>query len=456
MARDGRILNTIGNTPLVELKNLDTGLCKLFVKLENQNPTGSIKDRIGLSMIEAAERDGHIKPGGTLIEATAGNTGLGLALVAAQKGYPLILVIPDKMAQEKILHLKALGADCRITRSDVGKGHPDYYQDVAERLSREIPGSFYVNQFANPANPLAHESSTGPEIWAQTHHMLDAVVCGVGSGGTLTGLSRYFARVAPHVEMVLADPKGSILKDVVETGKPQKEPGSWLVEGIGEDFIPPNCDLARVKRAYEIPDSESFLTAREVLAKEGILGGSSTGTLVAAALRYCREQTSPKRVVTFICDSGNKYLSKMYNDFWMFDQGLLPRPAQGNLADLIVRRYAEGSAVTVRPADSLMQAYRRMKLFDVSQLPVMDGDKLVGILDESDLVLHTQLDSKKFNDAVNTAMVKQLETVAPDAPINVLLPIFANDRVAIVAEAGKFVGIITKIDLLNYLRKQLN
>lgn len=456
MPQAGAILHTIGNTPLVELKNLDTGPCRLFVKLENQNPTGSIKDRIGLSMIEAAEREGQIRPGGTLIEATAGNTGLGLALVAAQKGYKLILVIPDKMAQEKILHLKSLGADCRITRSDVGKGHPDYYQDVAERLSREIPGSFYVNQFANPANPLAHEAGTGPEIWAQTHHQVDAVVCGVGSGGTLTGLSRYFARVAPQVEMVLADPKGSILKDVVDTGKPQKAPGSWLVEGIGEDFIPPNCDLARVKTAYEISDAESFTIARELLSKEGILGGSSTGTLVAAALRYCREQTTPKQVVTFVCDSGNKYLSKMYNDFWMFEQGLLPRPTQGNLLDLIVRRYSEGSAVTVRPGDSLIQAYRRMKLFDVSQLPVMDGERLVGILDESDLVQHMQLDSGKLNDVVSTAMVAQLDTVAPDAPLNALLPIFARDHVAIVKDGARFIGIITKIDLLNYLRKQLH
>ncbi|HUS23365.1 MAG TPA: cystathionine beta-synthase [Candidatus Binatia bacterium] len=455
MPRDGQVLQTIGNTPLVELKNLDTGLCRLFVKLENQNPTGSIKDRIGLSMVEAAEREGRIKPGGTLIEATAGNTGLSLALVAAQKGYKLILVIPDKMAQEKILHLKGLGADCRITRSDVGKGHPEYYQDIAARLAAEIPNAFYVNQFSNPANPLAHEATTGPEIWAQANHMLDAVVAGVGSGGTLTGLARYFERVAPHVEMVLADPKGSILVDVVRTGKPQKPAGSWLVEGIGEDFIPDNCDLSRVKTAYEIPDAEAFLTAREILAKEGILGGSSSGTLVAAALRYCREQKSPKRVVSFICDSGNKYLQKMYNDFWMFEQGLLERPREGNLLDLIVRRYNEGSAVTVRPQDTLMHAYRRMKLFDVSQLPVMDGDKLAGIVDESDLVQGTHLDPKRFSEPVSTAMVNNVETVAPDAPVSALMPIFARDHVAVVAEQGKFIGIITRIDLLNYLRKQV-
>ncbi|SFF33170.1 cystathionine beta-synthase [Fontimonas thermophila] len=455
MTGRGGILGMIGNTPLIELQRFDTGPCRLFVKLENQNPTGSIKDRIGLSMIEAAEREGRIQPGGTLIEATAGNTGLGLALVAAQKGYRLILVIPDKMAQEKVLHLKALGAECRITRSDVGKGHPDYYQDMAERLSREIPNSFYVNQFANPANPLAHELTTGPEIWAQTDQMLDAVVCGVGSGGTLTGLSRYFARVAPHVEMVLADPQGSVLADVVRTGSIQKQAGSWLVEGIGEDFVPPNCDLSRVRKAYEISDRESFETARELLRREGILAGSSTGTLLAAALRYCREQTAPRRVVTFVCDSGNKYLSKMYNDFWLFDQGLLERPRQGTLVDLIVRRYAEGSAVTVRPEDTLLHAYRRMKLFDISQLPVMDGERIVGIIDESDIVQHVHLDPDRFKDTVATAMVTQLETVAPDAPISELMPIFARDHVAIVADQGRFLGLITRIDLLNYLRKQL-
>jgi cystathionine beta-synthase len=459
MAREGTVLSTIGNTPMLELRNLDTGCCRLFVKLENQNPTGSIKDRIGLSMIEAAERDGHIRPGGdppvTVIEATAGNTGLGLALVAAQKGYRLVLVIPDKMSQEKILHLRALGVQIHLTRSDVGKGHPEYYQDLAARIARETPNSFYVNQFANPANPLAHEATTGPEIWAQSGQMLDAVVCGVGSGGTLTGLSRYFARVAPHVEMVLADPKGSVLADIVRTGKQQHPAGSWLVEGIGEDFVPPNCDLARVRSAFTIPDAESFSTARALLAKEGILGGSSTGTLVAAALRYCREQQSPKRVVTFVPDSGNKYLGKMYNDFWMFDQGLLDRPRHGNLLDLVVRRYQEGGAVTLAPSDTLLQAYRRMRLYDVSQVPVMNGEQVIGIVDESDLVMHLHTDAARFQDRVDSAMVRSVETIAPDAAIADLLPIFQRDHVAIVADHGRFVGLITRIDLLNYLRKQL-
>src|ERR1700719_2055935 len=233
------ILSMIGETPLVEITQFDTGPCQLFLKLENQNPTGSIKDRIALSMIEAAEEEEKLQPGGTVIEATAGNTGLGLALVAAAKGYRVVLVIPDKMSQEKMAHVRALGAEVVLTRSDVTRGHPEYYQDVAARLAEEISGAFYVNQFGNPANPLAHERSTGPEIWEQMRHDVDAIVVGVGSGGTLTGLGRFFNRVKPRrgIEMVLADPTGSILYEYVKSGK-LKQAGSWAVEGIGEDFIP--------------------------------------------------------------------------------------------------------------------------------------------------------------------------------------------------------------------------
>src|SRR5579871_4841757 len=227
-ANEGRgVLSLIGETPMVRLESFDTGPCELWVKLESQNPGGSIKDRIGLAMIEAAEEQGLIHSGGSLVEATAGNTGLGLALVAARKGYRLVLVIPDKMSQEKVFHLRALGAEVRMTRSDVAKGHPEYYQDMAERLARETPGSFHVNQFANPANPLAHETGTGPEIWQQMNHAVDAIVVGVGSGGTLTGLGRFLKRVAPKTKMILADPKGSVLAHLVSDGK-MVEAGSWL------------------------------------------------------------------------------------------------------------------------------------------------------------------------------------------------------------------------------------
>ena len=454
--RAAGVLALIGNTPLVKLESFDTGPCELYVKLESQNPGGSIKDRIGLAMIEAAERDGRLAPGATIVEATAGNTGLGLALVAARKGYRLLLVIPDKMSQEKIFHLRALGAEVRLTRSDVGKGHPDYYQDVAARLAREL-GGFYVNQFENPANPLAHETTTGPEIWRQMDGRLDAVVCGVGSGGTITGLSRFFAREAPGVEIVLADPAGSILAGFVETGK-LGQAGSWLVEGIGEDFIPSIADLSRVRHAYTITDEESFLTARALLRGEGILAGSSSGTLVAAALRHCRAQTEPKRVVTLVCDSGNKYLSKMFNDYWMRDQGLLRGPQRGDLRDLLSRS-AESSIVAVAPGDTLMMAYARMKLYDVSQLPVLGaataaGPHIAGILDEWDLLLAVSQDPGAFRRPVSDFMTSRLETVGPATPVTDLLPIFEKGMVAIVVDEGRFLGLITRIDVLNYLRRR--
>ncbi len=448
------VLETIGNTPMVEATRLDAGPCQLFLKLESQNPGGSIKDRIGRSMIEAAERDGHLKPGGRIIEATAGNTGLGLALVAAQKGYGLTIVVPDKMAQEKIFHLRALGAEVLLTRSDVGKGHPEYYQDMAERIAGET-SAFYVNQFGNPANPRAHVETTGPEIWAQMDHELDAVVCGVGSGGTITGLSRYFAEVAPQVEMVLADPAGSILAEYVETGRVSDEVGSWLVEGIGEDFIPPVSDLSRVKRAYTVSDAEALTIARELLRKEGILAGSSSGTLIAAALRYCRAQREPKRVVTFVCDRGNKYLSKMFNDYWMMDQGFLERESFGDLRDLISRRYQERATVTVKPDDTLLAAYGRMKLYDVSQLPVVSEDRVMGIIDEEDILLAVFEQEDRFADPVESAMTARLETLQAAEPVDCLMPVFQKGHVAIVLEGEAFLGLITRIDLLNYLRRRM-
>ena len=375
------VLEGIGKTPMVKTSRLDTGPCELFLKLESSNPGGSIKDRIGIAMIEAAEREGKLKPGGTIIEATAGNTGLALALVAAQKGYKTIIVVPDKMAQEKIFHLKALGADVRLTRSDVGKGHPEYYQDVAERISQET-GAFYVNQFGNVANPKAHEDSTGPEILGQLDGKVDAIVAGVGSAGTITGLSRFFKEHSPETDIILADPKGSILTDYVNKGAPPNEVGSWLVEGIGEDFIPDIADLSHIKKAYDITDKESFEAARDLLKKEGILGGSSSGTILAAALKYCREQTEEKRVVAFVCDRGDKYLSKMFNDYWMYDQGFLKRPPKGDLTDLITRRHSERATVTVKPDDTLMSAYGKLKLYDISQLPVLDDDaNVIGLLD---------------------------------------------------------------------------
>jgi cystathionine beta-synthase len=446
-------LDLIGGTPLVRVTALETGPCELFLKLESQNPGGSIKDRIGRAMIEAAEADskvGRHQP--RLVEATAGNTGLGLALVAARKGYRLTLVIPDKMSREKVVHLKALGAEVVITRSDVEKGHPAYYQDLAARIARE-EGAFYVDQFGNPANPAAHERTTGPEILAALDGRIDAMVCGVGSGGTITGLSRFFARAAPAAEMILADPEGSVLADYVRTGVIGKA-GSWLVEGIGEDFVPPIADLSRVKKAYTIPDRESLQTARELLRSEGVLAGSSSGTLLAAALRYCREQSSPKRVVSIVADSGNKYLSKQFDDAWMADAGFGTHPATGDLRDVVSRWFTEGSVVTVKPDDTLAVAFSRMKLHGISQLPVVEGSRIVGIVDESDLLAAALEDEGSFKAQVSGFMTRRLQTVGPTTPLAALRPMLAEGLVPIVMDGDTFVGLVTRTDVLNHLRRR--
>ncbi len=450
------MLELIGNTPLVRVTCFDTAGSELWVKLESHNPGGSIKDRIGLSMISAAERDGRLAPGGQLIEATAGNTGLGLALVAALRGYKLTLVVPDKMSQEKVTHLKALGAQVIWTRSDIGKGHPAYYQDMAERIARET-GALYLNQFANPANPLAHETTTGPEIWEQTGGRLDAIVCGVGSGGTLTGLSRYFAKVAPGVELVLADPKGSVLAGYVATGTVGIA-GSWLVEGIGEDFVPPICDLSRVKTAYIVDDAEAFATVRTLLAKAGILAGPSSGTLIAAAVRYCRDRadqpSGPLRVVSIVADSGAKYLSKVFRDEWLSDQGLLQRPGYGDLRDVVARRAVDAQLVALAPDDALRVAYARMRLHDVSQLPVMDRGALTGIVDESDLLVAALHGDRAFERPVRDVMTTKVETLPPDAPLSELVRVLGAGMVGVIVEHGSLFGLVTRIDLVNYLRRR--
>lgn len=451
----GNILEMIGNTPMLELRNMDTGPCRLFVKMESMNPGNSIKDRIAVAMVDEAERSGALKPGGRIIEATAGNTGLALALIAGQKGYEVTVVVPDKMSDEKISHLRAMGAEVVLTRSDVAKGHPEYYQDVAERLTREDPSAFYINQFFNEANPDAHYDTTAPEIWEQMGGDVDAFVAGVGSGGTVTGVGRFLKEKNPDLQMILADPEGSILAPKVNDGI-EVEPGAWLVEGIGEDFVPGILDLDIVDKAYAIDDGEAFLVARELLQKEGVLAGSSVGTLLAAALTYCREQTEPKRVVSLICDNGAKYLSKMFNDHWMIANGFIERERHNNLRDLIARRHLDGEDYVLKPGEPLRQAIRRMRMYDVSQMVVLDENKMVvGIIDESDVLFALTSENAVSTDPVENFMTRTPETLTPDTDVSELIPIFKNGRVAIVVENDVFHGIITQIDLINYLRKQL-
>lgn len=450
------LLDLIGNTPILKLKSLDTGPCNLFVKLESGNPGGSIKDRIGLSIIEEAEASGDLQPGGTIIEATAGNTGLGLALIAALKGYKIILVIPDKMSREKILHLEGLGAEIILTRSDVPEGHPEYYQDLARKIASETPGSFLADQFSNPANPLAHRTTTAPEIWEQMKGNVDAVVAGVGSGGTLTGLAQFFKSKNPDISMVAADPEGSVVADAILTGKYKYEGGSWLVEGVGEDFIPNNFDLTLMDDAEIVSDKEAFEVLQVLLKEEGILGGSSSGTLVAAAAKWCRKQTEPKNVVTFICDTGNKYLSKAFNKSWLHDNNLLETEKFGDLRDLISRRADQGEMITVAPSDSLLVAYNRMRASDISQLPVIKEGDLLGIIDEEDVLISVSKNQGTFSDEVERHMIQQLDVLQYNASEDELIGILSEGKVAIIYSEDTFIGFITKVDLINHYRNRLN
>ena len=444
------VLELVGNTPIVEAKRLDTGPCRLFIKLEALNPGGSIKDRIGLQMIQAAEKRGDIKPGDLLVEATAGNTGLGLALVAAVRGYKLLIVMPDKMSREKVFNVQAMGAEVVMTRSDVQKGHPEYYQDLAERLAKER-GGYYINQFANPDNPAAHEATTGPEILEQLDGKVDAVVLGVGTSGTLTGISHYFAKASPQTEFVLADPKGSVLADYIKTGKLGKAE-RWMVEGIGEDFIPSIADLSAVKTAYTIPDAEAFAVAREVLQKEALLLGSSSGTLIAAALRYCREQTEPKNVVTLGCDTGAKYLSKLYNDFWMVERGFTAPPQTGTLVDLITRPHRANATVTVGPDDNLATAHDRLRDGGYSQVPVVSEGRLVGAVTEGDLLRAVLEERLSFEEPVSRVMNAGFPRMDVNEKCSYLAERLTLEPAIAIEDGGEFLGLVTRADYLTWIR----
>ena len=446
------LLSLIGDTPLVEIKNIDTGLCKLYVKMESHNPGGSIKDRTATYIIDQAEKEGSLKPGGTIIEATAGNTGIGLALVGIMKGYRVLLVIPDKMSLEKVAHLKALGAEVIFTRSDVGKDHPEYYHNIAEGLVKEIPGAFYADQFNNPANILAHEETTGPEIYEQMDKNIDAFVAGVGSGGTITGVGRYLRKVSPQTNIVVADPIGSVIKDAVKTGSYKYDGGSWFVEGIGEDFIPTNCDLEVIDDAISVSDKEAFEAIHILLKKEGILAGSSAGTLFAGAIKWCKNQKETKRVVTLICDTGNKYLSKAYNEKWLIHNDLIIKDSKGDLQDIIAFRADKNQIIYVKPEDTLSTAFNRMNNSDISQLPILEEEKLIGMITEND-ILHHCTNNKGFEKKVSECMQENYVSLQINSSLDDLIELLKENNIAIILNDKKFVGIITRIDLLAYLKR---
>jgi len=447
------LLSLIGNTPLVEVKKIDTGPCRLFLKMESHNPGGSIKDRTALYIVNQAEKEGALKKGGVIVEATAGNTGIGLALVGILKGYRVILVIPDKMSLEKVAHLRSLGAEVIFTRSDVSNEHPDYYHNVAEKIVSDIPEAFYANQFNNPANIMAHEKTTGPEIWRQMEEQIDTFVAGVGTGGTITGVGRFLKMVSPTTKIVAADPEGSVIKDAVNKGSYNYEGGSWFVEGIGEDFVPNNCDLSVIDESISVSDRDAFETIHQLLQQEGILAGSSSGTLVSAAIQWCKSQKEPKRVVTLICDTGNKYLSKAYNEKWLIHNDLINKKPEGNLQDLIAFRADKNQVVSVKPEDTLATAYNRMNNSDVSQLPVIEDDLVVGMVGEGDLLKYCVNNSEGFNLQISSCMQTEVNILKVQDSIEDLVDILKLDKTAIILDDKKFIGMITKIDLLAYLKR---
>jgi cystathionine beta-synthase len=438
------ILQSVGRTPLVRLRRLTEGLqASVYAKLESLNPGGSVKDRVGVAMITEAERRGWLRPGGTIIEATAGNTGVGLAMAAAVKGYRCIFVLPDKMSSEKILLLKAYGAEVVITPTNVAPDSPESYNGVADRLAREVPGAWRPNQFSNLVNPEIHYRTTGFEIWEQTDGRVTAFVAGVGTGGTISGVARYLKEQNPDVKIIGADPEGSVLSG----GTPQP----WKVEGIGEDFVPKTFNSQLVDEWVRVSDAESFHTARALARREGILVGGSSGTAVAAALRYARRLSGEHLVVALCADTGRNYLSKCFDDAWLEQNHLLWNVQPAHSVGDLLRTRGQRQLVTVSPDATAASAIEELQAAGISQLPVIQDGKPVGSIQEVTLarVLHDHADPSQVT--VGEIMAKPLPqldvTVHLDEAYRLLLA--GNTGVLAVAN-GQVLDIVTRIDLIQY------
>jgi cystathionine beta-synthase len=438
------ILQSVGRTPLVRLRRVGEGLkASVYVKLESLNPGGSVKDRVALAMIAEAERRGWLRPGGTIIEATAGNTGVGLAMAAAVKGYRCIFVLPDKMSGEKVRLLRAYGADVVITPTAVPPDSPDSYNGVADRLSREIPGAWRPNQFTNLANPDVHYRTTGHEIWEQTEGRITAFVAGVGTGGTISGAARYLKEQNPDVRIVGADPEGSVLSG--------DSPRPWKVEGIGEDFVPKTFNSQLVDEWIRVSDAESFHAARSLARREGILVGGSSGTAVAAALHYARRLTGEGLVVALCADTGRNYMSKMFDDDWLAENKLLLNVQAVHSVGDLLRQRGPRALVTISPRATVAEAVGLMQTSGISQLPVLQEGKPVGSVQEVTLarVLHDERDPGQVT--VGEIMARPLPqvetTVHLDEAYRLLL---AGNTGVLAVEDGKVIDIVTRIDLIQY------
>jgi cystathionine beta-synthase len=444
------ILGLIGRTPLVKLGRLAIGVRgTLLAKMESLNPGYSVKDRIGIAMIEAAEKEGILKPGGTIVEATSGNTGIGLALAAAVKGYKCIFVMTDKASVEKSRYLKSLGADVVITPVSAKPGTPDHYVSTAKRIASETPNSFYPDQYSHPANPEAHYRTTGPEIWEQTEGKITHFVAGLGTGGTISGTGRFLKEKNPSIKIIGADPYGSVFKTYKETGK-LVEATPYLVEGIGQEVVPPNVHIKYVDEVINITDRESFDTARQLGRKEGIFCGGSTGTNLAAALRVGREADENAVIVFIVCDTGEHYLSKFQSDEWMKEKRLLePRKITAGLMSGTKRPQAPTQVICVTPSAIVADALAKMDEMGVTQLPVIDEGRAVGSVRENRVLAKVVRNSELLKATVEEVMEPSFPTVDVDASSDEVSRRLRTSPAVLVEEYGRIVGIITRHDVLD-------
>jgi cystathionine beta-synthase len=443
------ILESIGRTPVVRLNRLAEGLAaEVYVKCEFLNPGGSVKDRIGLELIEDAERRGLLKPGGTLVEATSGNTGVGLAMAASIKGYRTIFVLPDKVSEEKIRTLRAFGAQVVTTPTAVAPEDPRSYYCVSRRIAEETPGAFYVNQYHNPANPLAHYKTTGPEIWEQTDGTISALVVGMGTGGTISGCGRYLKERNPRVQVIGVDPDGSLYHDYIKDER-VGEARSYLIEGIGEDFFPSTMDFRVVDDVVRVFDREAFVMTRRLLSEEGLFVGISSGAAVAGALRYAAERPAGERIVVILPDSGTRYLSKVWDEGWMQAAGFLD--TAGRVSDLLEEAPSQRAVVLARMGEPISEVLRRMKQHGLDELPVLEGERVVGMVHELDLVQRLLEGHRAPTDAIDGLVSERFRAVTPSDPIERLPEIFYNSRTALVLEGNALRAMLTPRDLQGYL-----